>query len=90
MAITRFTNPQGLEDIGANQFRATPNSGTPALVAPGTSGAGTIRGGTLEQSNVDISQEFINLISASTGFTANSRVMSTTDRLIQELLSVVR
>ena len=60
------------------------------MFVPGSGGAGTIVGGALELSNVELSQEFINLISASTGFSANSRVLTTSDRLIQELIAAIR
>ena len=90
VTVAQFANPQGLEDIGGNLFRVTVNSGIAAIVAPGTGGSGRIVGGALELSNVELSQEFINLITASTGFTANSRVLTTSDRLIQELLAVIR
>ena len=90
VTLAQFANPQGLEDVGGNLFRVTVNSGIAAVVSPGTGGSGRIVGGALELSNVELSQEFINLITASTGFTANSRVLTTSDRLIQELLAVVR
>lgn len=90
IALANFANPQGLAEIGANLYSRTPNSGDAQIVNPGTSGAGQIVGAALELSNVELSQEFINLITATTGFSASSRVVSTSDRLIQELLSTVR
>jgi flagellar hook protein FlgE len=59
-------------------------------VNPGSAGTGRIIGGALELSNVDLSQEFISLITASTGFSASSRVLSTSEQLLQELLAIVR
>ena len=88
--LANFANPQGLAEISANLYSLTSNSGDAQIVNPGTSGAGRIVGAALELSNVDLSQEFINLITATTGFSASSRVVSTSDRLIQELLSTVR
>jgi len=90
IVLANFANPQGLEEVSANLFDQTVNSGNATLVEAGTGGSGNLVGGALELSNVDLSSEFINLITASTGFSANSRVLTTSDRLIQELLSSVR
>ncbi len=90
ITMSQFPNPQGLEEVGGNLYRVTVNSGMAAIVTPGTAGSGRIIGGALELANVELSQEFIALINASTGFTANSRVLSTTDRLLQDLLNIVR
>ena len=73
-----------------NVYTQNVNSGTPAINVAGTGAAGTIIGGAIEQSNVDLSNEFINLISASTAFTASSRVLTTGNQLIQDLLSTLR
>lgn len=90
VVLATFTNNQGLVDLGGNLYSASVNSGTPQVYTPGNGGAGRIVGSALELSNVDLSQEFINLISASTGFSASSRVLTTSDQLIQELLSTIR
>ena len=90
IALAQFSNPNGLEEVGGNLYRVTDSSGTAMVGHPGIGGLGQIMSGTLELSNVELSQEYISLIAASTGFTANSRVMTTSDRLIQELLSAVR
>ncbi|HSI36857.1 MAG: flagellar hook protein FlgE [Phycisphaerae bacterium] len=90
MAIATFTNPGGLIDDGGNMYAAGTNSGEPVIAAPLTLGAGSVRAGALEQSNVDLSEEFINLIIASTGFSASSRVITTSDQLITELLNSSR
>lgn len=90
VVLAKFVNPDGLIESSGNIFRETASSGSAALVAPGTGGAGRVIGQALELSNVDLSQEFITLITATTGFTANSRVFTTSDRLIQELLSSLR
>lgn len=90
IALAKFANPTGLQAGAGNLFSTTPNSGTAAIVAPGQGGAGRIIGGALELSNVELSQEFINLITASTGFSASSRVLTTSEQMIQELLSVIR
>ncbi len=90
VVLATFTNPQGLVEEGSNLFSENVNSGTPQIYTPGTGGAGRTIGGALEQSNIDLSQEFINLIAASTGFSASSRVLTTSDRLMQELISTIR
>ncbi|MEO0586078.1 MAG: flagellar hook-basal body complex protein [Planctomycetota bacterium] len=88
--IAMFANNAGLEEMGGNLFRPTPNSGIPVIVTPTTGGSGRLIGQTVELSNVDLAEEFLNLISASTGFSASSRVLSTSDQLIQELLATIR
>lgn len=90
VAIATFTNPEALVDAGANLFRPGPNSGPPAIGAPGDRNAGLVIGGALELSNVDLGQEFINMILTSTGYTASSRVIRTTDELLQQLLVIGR
>jgi flagellar hook protein FlgE len=90
VAVATFDNPQGLIDAGGNQFGAGPNSGVPVITTPLSLGAGSIRSGALELSNVDLSEEFINLIISSTGFTAASRVITTSDQLLTELLNSAR
>jgi flagellar hook protein FlgE len=90
VVLAQFSNPQGLQEIGGNFFVTTPNSGTAQIVTAGTGGSGRIVGGALEGSNVDLTQEFISLISAQTGFSAASRVLTTANQLIQELLLAAR
>jgi flagellar hook protein FlgE len=90
MVLGSFSNPEGLVAASSNLFREGPNSGSARIGPPMTLGAGNIKAGSLELSNVDLSKEFINLITASTGFSAASRVITTSDELLQELLSVIR
>ncbi|TVQ62798.1 MAG: flagellar hook-basal body complex protein [Phycisphaerales bacterium] len=90
IALATFTNPEGLVDAGGNMFTVGPNSGTPLITTPGDFGSGRIIGGSLEQSNVDLGQEFIDLVLTSTGYSASSRVISTTDQLLQQLLALGR
>jgi flagellar hook protein FlgE len=90
VAIATFNNPQGLVDKGGNMYTTGPSSSVPVISAPLTLGAGALRAGALELSNVDLSEEFINLIIATTGFSASSRVISTSDQLIRELLNTSR
>lgn len=90
VAIATFDNPEGLIDNGGNMYRGGANSGTPKVTSPLQLSAGAVKSGTLELSNVDLSDEFVNLIIASTGFTASSRVISTSDQLLTELLNTSR
>ena len=90
VAVATFNNPQGLVDRGGNTYVAGPASGVPIVAAPLTLGAGSIKAGALELSNVDLSEEFINLIIATTGFSASSRIITTSDQLIRELLNSAR
>ena len=90
MALATFRNNQGLVDKGNNTFQEGPNSGTAVISAPGEFASGRIVSGTLELSNVDLSSEFVQLIAASTGFSASSRVISTSNQLLQELLAASR
>jgi flagellar hook protein FlgE len=90
IAVATFDNPSGLVDKGGNQFLEGPNSGVAVVGRPLTLGAGAVRSGALEQSNVDLSKEFINMIISSTGFSAASRVITTSDQLLTELLNSTR
>lgn len=88
--VATFTNPEGLIDAGNNLFSVGPNSGTALVTTPGNFGTGRMVGGALEQSNVDLGQEFINLVLTQTGYSAATRVIQTTDQLIQQLLVIGR
>ncbi len=90
VALANFINDGGLVDAGSNLYRVGPNSGSPVVTGPGTLGAGRIAGGSLELSNVDIAEEFINLIVSQTGYSASSRVIQTTNDLFQQLLVLAR
>jgi len=90
IALANFSNPEGLIDAGNNLFQVGPNSGTPVISSSGEFGTGRVIGGALELSNVDLSQEFIDMILASTGYSASSRVITTTNELIQQLLVLGR
>lgn len=90
VALAKFANAEGLVDVGNSMFRSGPNSGTELVTRPSEFGTGTLIGGALELSNVDLSQEFINMIMASTGYSASSRVISTTNELLQQLMVLGR
>ncbi len=90
VALATFPNSEGLVASSGNTFSIGPNSGDAAIVAPRMLGAGSIRSGALEQSNVEIAREFVNLITASTGISSASRVVRVADDLLQELLLLAR
>lgn len=90
VALATFANPAGLEKTGASGYRATANSGNATVGAPGSPGVGQLASGTLEMSNVDLSQEFTNLIVAQRGFQANARIITTSDEVLQELTNLKR
>jgi flagellar hook protein FlgE len=88
LALATFANQQGLVRNGSNEFLASLSSGTANIGAPNTGGRGTLAGGSLEQSNVDIATEFAQLILAERGYQANSRVVTTIDRVIQDAINM--
>jgi len=90
VAVAVVPNPAGLVSDGQNTYLLGPNAGNPAILAPGQGSAGTILSGALELSNVDLSQEFIGLITSSTGFQASSRVITVSRDLLEQLLLVMR
>ncbi|MDJ0338886.1 flagellar hook protein FlgE [Cryobacterium sp. PH31-O1] len=90
IALATFVNPGGLEKAGSSAYRATFNSGGAALGTPGAAGLGSLTSGALEMSNVDLSQEFTNLIVAQRGFQANARIITTSDEVLQELTNLKR
>jgi flagellar hook protein FlgE len=87
VVLANFNNPNGLIALGNNLYSSGPNSRTPLIGAATANGTGSVESGALEQSNVDLSREFINLIIASTGFSASSKVISTSDELLTNLLN---
>ena len=88
VALAKFTNPAGLEKAGDSSYSSTANSGNPQIGEAGGPGFGTLTGGALEMSNVDLSQEFTNLIVAQRGFQANARIITTSDQVLQELVDL--
>jgi flagellar hook protein FlgE len=90
IAIANFNNPPGLEKSGESVYRSTVNSGEARLGTPGTGSRGFLQGQALEMSNVDLGQEFTNLVVAQRGFQANSKVITTADELLQELVNMKR
>jgi len=90
VALANFANLQGLNREGHNCFAATLASGQAVVGAPGTGGRGTLAGGALELSNVDIASEFARLILAQRGFQANARAITTFDEITQETINLKR
>lgn len=89
LALAKFSNPSGLNRAGGNLFQETINSGTPDINTAGK-GRGTIAAGSLEMSNVDLSEEFTDMITAQRGFQANTKIITTSDEILQELLNLKR
>jgi len=89
ISLASFINPNGLDAVGSSLFSATTTSGTPTIGYPGAS-QGTLITQSLELSNVDLASEFVDLITIQNGYTANSRVITTTDEMLQELLNLKR
>lgn len=90
LRISMFSNEGGLVRTGDTMFVESPNSDDAITTTAGAAGAGSVRAGQLENSNVDIAREFVNLIEAQRGFQANSRVITTTDEILAELMNIVR
>ena len=90
VAMATFKNVNGLEKTGDSMYRSTVNSGYAQVGQPGSAGMGQVISGALEMSNVDLAQEFTNLVIAQRGFQANSRVITTSDEILQELVSMKR
>jgi flagellar hook protein FlgE len=90
LALATFNNPSGLLTAGDNRFRETEAAGERRVDPPNQAGKGGISAGTLEMSNVDLSEEFTNLIIAQRGFQANSRIITVSDEMIQELVNLKR
>jgi len=90
IAIATFNNQLGLVKLGANRFGASDAAGQPNIGGAGTGGRGTVVGNTLEQSNVDIAQEFTQMILAQRGYQANSKSITVADEVLQDTLALKR
>ncbi|MGY2082606.1 flagellar hook protein FlgE [Blastococcus sp. SYSU DS0539] len=90
LAMAAFNNPSGLEKAGNSSFRVGDNSGVAAIGIAGAGGRGVLSSGALEMSNVDLSEEFTSLIVAQRGFQANSRVITASDEILQDLVNLKR
>lgn len=90
ITLANFNNPNGLRREGSNLYSETIESGVAYTNAPGEGGLGKINPNSLEQSNVDLATEFVKMIVAQRGFQANSRVITTTDEILAELMNLKR
>jgi len=89
-AIADIPNPEGMTTIQDTMFAVSPSSGTPTYVTAGGRNMGEISSGALEMSNVDLTEEFTDLITTERGFQASSRVITTSDTILQEALGLKR
>ncbi|MGG3854852.1 flagellar basal body rod protein FlgG [Caldifermentibacillus hisashii] len=89
IALARFSNEEGLNKVGGNLYQRSTNSGDP-IYGIGGGAHGTVVSGKLEMSNVDLSEEFTEMIVAQRGFQANSRIITTSDEILQELVNLKR
>ncbi len=90
LAVADFANPTGLEQAGGSTWRSSASSGAAELGIASDGTRGTLVSGTLEMSNVDLAGEFTNLILAQRGFQASSRVITTSDQVLEELVNIKR
>ena len=92
ITLAKFPNDPGLTRVAGNRFASSNNSGTATVGTPGdtTTGVGTLASGGIEMSNVDLAQQFTTIITAQRGFQANSRVISSSDQILQDLVNIGR
>jgi flagellar hook protein FlgE len=90
ISMANFNNPSGLMRVGSNLFEQSNNSGIAQIGVSGVNGIGTINPGSLEMSNVDLSSELTNMIITQRGFQANSKIITVSDEMLQELVNLKR
>lgn len=90
ITLANFANPSALAAAGNNYFTASANSGEPQLAEPGQDGTGALKTSALEMSNVDLSAEFADMITTQRGFQANSRIITVSDTMLEELINLKR
>jgi len=90
VALAKFTAPTELTKMGENLFAESYESGQPIIGTPGGAGLGQLLSNTVELSNVDLAEEFVRMILSQRGFQANSRIVTTTDEMLQELVNLKR
>lgn len=90
VGLATFPNPDGLQSVNGNAYRVSAQSGTYNLKVPGTGGAGTLSPYTLEGSTVDLSQEFTGLITTQRAYSASSKIITTADQMLEELINIKR
>ncbi|MEA3357886.1 MAG: flagellar hook-basal body complex protein, partial [Thermodesulfobacteriota bacterium] len=90
LTLAKFHSTQGLGKIGGNLYEETAQSGSAITNRPGTNGLGTILANSLEQSNVDIANEFVKMITTQRGYQANSRIITVTDQMLADVIAMKR
>lgn len=90
ISLANFANPAALSAAGNNYFTVSANSGEPQLADPGQDGTGALKSSALEMSNVDLSAEFADMITTQRGFQANSRIITVSDTMLEELINLKR
>lgn len=90
VALANFNAPERLQKVGGNLFRETTHSGPPVTGKPGTNGLGTISPNSIEQSNVDLGEQFVKMIILQRGFQADSRIITVSDTMLEELINLKR
>jgi len=88
IALANFANPTGLTNVGNNMWAATPNSGAALVGTAGTAGRGTLVGGAVESSNVDLGRQLTDMVMAQTAYQANTKVVSTSALVLQSLVNM--
>ena len=88
VALADFQNEQGLVPMGNNVWRATTLSGEPAVGAPGTGSRGVLQGGALEDSNIDLTAQLVDMISAQRAYQANAQTIKTQDQMLSTLVNL--
>ncbi|GGC03793.1 flagellar hook protein FlgE [Oxalicibacterium flavum] len=86
--LSNFANPNGLQNIGENQWVETAESGVPMTSTPGSSGLGAVQSGRIEESNVDLTAELVNMITAQRYYQANAQTIKTQDQILQTLVNL--
>ena len=90
IALAAFNNPDGLISAGDSMYTKSTNSGEPQIGTTSTGGRGTLTPGSLEMSNVDLAQQFTNMIVAQRAFQANSKIITTDDTILDDLIQMKR
>ncbi|GLU33972.1 flagellar hook protein FlgE [Trinickia caryophylli] len=88
IVLANFSNPNGLQNLGGNQFAETSASGVPQISSPGSTNHGTLQGGALEQSNVDLTNQLVNLITAQRNYQANAQTIKTQQTVDQAIINL--
>jgi flagellar hook protein FlgE len=88
IVLANFTNPNGLQSLGNNQWAETSDSGQPLVGAPGTGSLGSLQSAAIEESNVDLTAELVNMITQQRAYQANAQSIKTQDQILQTLVNL--